>query len=109
MTVHDYDYYRGDQLKFGGYDLKQGIFLNNSWAYFYQTQQNEFGIRSNFSREIETYIYQCYVPCFASVIMSFTSFIIPVTAAPGRVAIIVTQFLTLTSFFIHQMVSVLNH
>ena len=109
MTVHDDDYFGDEQSTFGGYELKQGVFLKKLMSDFYQIQQNQFGVYSNFSRQIQTYVYQCYIPCFASVLMSFSSFIIPVTAVPGRVAIIVTQFLTLTSFFIHQMVCKLNN
>lgn len=50
-------------------------------------------------------VYQYYLPCFAIVVVSFISFIIPLSAIPGRVALVVTQFLTLTNIFIHQMVS----
>ena len=113
MTIHDPDYLSdlssGEQSTFGGYELKQGVFLRKSMSHFYQIQQIQFGVYSNFTRQIQTYVYQCYIPCSASVLMSFSSFIIPVTAVPGRVAIIVTQFLTLTSFFIHQMVCKLNN
>ena len=114
MTVQDHEMslalnLGGEQSTFSGYELNQGVFLKKSISDFYQIQQNQFGVYSNFSRQIQTYIYQCYIPCSASVLMSFSSFIIPVTAVPGRVAIIVTQFLTLTSFFIHQMVSNFDH
>ena len=45
------------------------------------------------------------MPCIAIVIATSFSFIIPLSAIPGRVALIVTQFLTLTNIFINQMVS----
>ena len=41
----------------------------------------------------------------AIVVVSFISFLVPLTAIPGRIALVVTQFLTLTNMFIHQMVS----
>ena len=52
------------------------------------------------------YIYQYYIPCITIVIASSFSFIIPLSAIPGRVALIVTQFLTLTNIFINQIVSI---
>ena len=50
------------------------------------------------------YLYQYYIPCITIVIASSFSFIIPLTAIPGRVALVVTQFLTLTNIFINQQV-----
>ena len=40
----------------------------------------------------------------AIVVVAQISFIIPMSAIPGRVALVVTQFLTLTNIFIHEMV-----
>ena len=59
----------------------------------------------NVHRQAPKYIYQYYIPCITMVIASSFSFIIPLSAIPGRVALIVTQFLTLTNVFINQMVS----
>ena len=55
-------------------------------------------------RQVGKYIYQYYIPCIAIVTASSFSFIIPLSAIPGRVALMVTQFLTLTNIFIKQMV-----
>ena len=97
---------RAKQSVFWGYDLKQSIFVQPStMSLMDQRHIIAFGVDNNFIRQIDAYFYQCYVPCIFIVTMSFSSFIIPVTAIPGRVAIIVTQFLTLTNIFIHQMVS----
>ena len=94
-----------DKMKFMGYNSKHGTF-NILLNHYYGGQGTYFGFYNNMTREIETYIYQCYVPCIAIVTMSFCSFIIPITAIPGRVSLIVTQFLTLTSIFVHQIVSI---
>ena len=59
----------------------------------------------NVHRQVPKYIYQYYIPCITIVMASSFSFIIPLSAIPGRVALIVTQFLTLTNIFINQMVS----
>lgn len=56
-------------------------------------------------RQAPKYIYQYYIPCITIVIASSFSFIIPLSAIPGRVALIGTQFLTLTNIFMTQMVS----
>ena len=57
-------------------------------------------------RQLSKYIYQYYIPCIAIVTASSFSFIIPLSAIPGRVALMVTQFLTLTNIFINQMVRI---
>ena len=104
ITIHDITVLGSDQEIFMGYNSKHGVYLNNSFSSYLGGHKDYFGFYNNMTREIETYIYQCYVPCIAIVTMSFSSFIIPITAIPGRVGIIVTQFLTLTSIFVHQMV-----
>ena len=62
------------------------------------------GFRISLKHEVRKYIYQYYLPCFAIVMTSSFSFIIPLSAIPGRVSLIVTLFLTLTNIFIVQMV-----
>ena len=62
------------------------------------------GFNITLKRKIEPYLYQYYFPSIAIVIVSFISFIIPLSAIPGRIVLVVTQFLTLTNIFIHQMV-----
>ena len=56
-------------------------------------------------RSVEPYFYQYYIPSMAIVFVSQISFIIPLNAIPGRVALVATQFLTLVNIFIHQTVS----
>ena len=70
-----------------------------------QNSTGEFGFDIKLQRFIQPYVFQYYFPCAAIVIISQISFTIPVSAIPGRVGIIVTQFLTLTNIFIYQMVS----
>ena len=62
------------------------------------------GFNITLERIIQPYLYQYYFPCIAIVVVSEISFIIPLSAIPGRVALVVTQFLTLTNIFIHLMV-----
>ena len=62
------------------------------------------GFTVTLKRIVEPYLYQYYFPCMAIVVVSQISFIIPLSSIPGRVALTVTQFLTLTNLFIHQMV-----
>ena len=96
---------RENQREFGGYDLRRAYFVKEP-LYDRATEQNIglFGFHIHMSRQIETYFYQYYLPCIAVVITSFFSFIVPLTAIPGRVMIVVTQFLTLTNLFSTAMV-----
>ena len=64
-----------------------------------------FGVDIEMRRQAGPYLYQYYLPCFIIVITAFFGFIIPLSAIPGRIALVVTQFLTLTNIFIHEMVS----
>ena len=64
-----------------------------------------FGFDVHVKRHLSPYIFQYYLPAITIVIASSVSFIIPLSAIPGRVALVVTQFLTLTNIFIHQMVN----
>ena len=68
----------------------------------------EFGYGIEIIREPSKYLFQYYVPCITIVMASMLSFIVPPTAAPGRIALVVTQFLTLTNIFIYQKVHVLR-
>ena len=104
ITVYDFENLHSNQYKLGGYNLIQEAYVKTSNSVYYQNELYVFGVYNNITRQIQPYIFKCYIPCITSVAMSFSSFIIPVTAIPGRVTIIVTQFLTLTSIFIHRMV-----
>ena len=63
------------------------------------------GFDVTLSRMIQPYLFQYYFPSITIVVVSQISFIIPLSAIPGRIGLIVTQFLTLTNIFIHQMVT----
>ena len=96
---------RENQREFGGYDLRREYFVKEP-LYDRATEHyiGLFGFHIHMSRQIETYFYQYYLPCIAVVITSVFSFIVPLTAIPGRVMIVVTQFLTLTNLFSNAMV-----
>ena len=90
------------QYEASGFDMTIA-FVGNTLAQ--ENFTNKFRFDIEMKRQIEPYLYQYYLPCIAIVLVSFISFIIPLAAIPGRVALVVTQFLTLTNIFIHQMVS----
>ena len=50
-------------------------------------------------RKAKGYIYRHYFPCTLMVIISWISFIIPPSSIPGRISLLVTLFLVLTSYF----------
>ena len=74
----------------------------------FTTQKNDttFGFTIKMQRRLQHFIMECYLPCIAIVVVSHISFIVPLDAVPGRVVLLVTQFLTLTNICIHQQVSI---
>ena len=89
--------YRENQLHAAGFDVHITIARNG--------MEKNIEIDICMSREIGPFILKYYLPCSTIVILSQISFTIPLNAIPGRVGLIVTQFLTLTSILIYQMVS----
>ena len=95
------------QTELSGFDIeREWITSVPKYDPIYQDETSTFGFHFKLTRQIQPFIYKFYIPCIAIVIASFLSFVIPLNATPGRIALIVTQFLTLTNIFIHQMVSV---
>ena len=68
--------------------------------------QTSIGLDIAIKRLTSKYIFQYYLPCCAIVVTASFSFLIPFSAIPGRVALLVTQFLTLTSIFINVLVRI---
>ena len=68
------------------------------------TGKNTIGFDIQMDRILKPFIMEYYLPCMAIVLVSHIGFVIPLTAIPGRIALLVTQFLTITNLFIHQMV-----
>ena len=68
-------------------------------------RNNNVGIMIEMKRVTTAFILKYYIPCMAIVLVSVIGFVIPASAIPGRVALLVTQFLTLINLFICQMVS----
>ena len=62
------------------------------------------GFNITMTRLMQPYMMKYYIPTMAVVLVSEIGFVIPLTAIPGRVALLVTQFLTLVNLFIYQMV-----
>ena len=65
---------------------------------------SRFGLQIRLQRLVRPYVYQYFLPCISIVLVSFISFVVPLTAIPGRVALVVTQCLTLINIFIYQRV-----
>ena len=68
------------------------------------TPFSKIGLQIKMKRLVRPFVYQYYLPCISIVLVSFMSFVVPLSAIPGRVALVVTQCLTLTNLFIHQRV-----
>ena len=71
----------------------------------YDTKENGVGFHIQMTRLLSPFMMKYYIPSIAIVIVSEIGFMVPLTAIPGRVALLVTQFLTLVNLFIYQMVS----
>lgn len=56
-------------------------------------------------RKLEPFFMMYYLPCMAILLVSTISFAVPLAATPGRIALLVTLFLTLTNLFIYEMVN----
>ena len=93
----------------GGFDITitlVGMFYNETSEH--DTNQEIVGFDITIKRLVQRYFYEYYLPSFAIVIVSQISFIIPLSSVPGRVALLATNFLTLTNIFIYHMVSCLT-
>lgn len=87
-----------------GFDMTI-VFIGNTLEHENPNYTNTFGFDIEMKRQIQPYMFQYYLPCISIVVVSSISFVIPLSATPGRVALMVTLFLTLTNIFINQMVS----
>ena len=65
---------------------------------------SEVGFNITMQRVQQPYLLKYYLPCVAIVAVTQISFHIPPDAIPGRIALLVTQFLTLTNLFISEQV-----
>ena len=87
-----------------GFTIKMQPFLKNvSNA---MRKGVDFGLNLELKRETKKYFFQYFLPSMSVVIATSFNFIIPLSAIPGRVALVVTQFLTLTNIFMYQIVSI---
>ena len=71
-----------------------------------QNDTVDFGFDIRLQRIFQPYLFQYYIPCIAIVLVSMISFLIPLTAIPGRVTLVVTLFLTLTNIFTVELVMI---
>ena len=68
--------------------------------------ESYLGIKFKVQRSLSTSALQYYLPSAAIVLVSHISFIIPLSAIPGRIGLLATLFLTLINLFINHMVGV---
>ena len=71
------------------------------------SQSTEFGISIRLTRIFTPYFNLYYIPCIVVVMISFLSFMIP-AASSSRIGLLVTQFLSLTTIYIHERSSCPN-
>ena len=75
-----------------GFDVIQRLHTVNQPTRFRNQTIHKFtfGVNVDMKREFFKYLLQYYLPCITIVIASSISFIIPLSAIPGRVALVVT-------------------
>ena len=69
-----------------------------------KTNQTGMHSRIRMQRHILPFIIKYYLPCIAIITVSLINFLISIYSIPARVALLVTQFLTLTNILIAQQV-----
>ena len=69
-----------------------------------KTNQTGMHSRIRMKRHILPFIIKYYLPCIAIITVSLINFLISIYSIPARVALLVTQFLTLTNILIAQQV-----
>ena len=72
----------------------------------FNDKSNHTGMQSTIKlkRHLLPFIIKYYLPCIAIITVSLINFLISVYSIPARVALLVTQFLTLTNILIAQQV-----
>lgn len=69
-----------------------------------EKRKNRYDITLKLHRIFQPYLFKYYLPSTAIVCISGTGLLFPLNPLPGRISLGVTQFLTLTNLFIHNMV-----
>ena len=84
-------------------------FLEDKTKNGYFDNLKEVGFNVTMKRVQQPYLLKYYMPCVAIVAITQISFYIPPDAIPGRIALLVTQFLTLTNLFIGEQVRIIKN
>ena len=100
FTLHDNPkkFHKSTKYKAENFDMTVTFFDQNV-----STGENTVGMIIHMKRLRSSYLWKYYIPCICIVLVTELGFAVPVTAIPGRIGLLVTQFLTLINLFIHQM------
>ena len=93
------DYHVKNTYQSDNFNMKIEFFDNEN-----REGKSTIGINIDMCRILYSYLFMYYIPCITIVLVSLVWFVIPISAIPGRVGLLVTQILTLTNLLIHQMV-----
>ena len=69
----------------------------NIFTLFPAPKVSHAGFSMELSRKSTSYVFNYYVPSALFVVVSWATFVIPVEAIPGRIALIITTFLVLVN------------
>ena len=100
------EYYESNEIiEMNGFEIIKKLVNTIHGDFGPSMQYSNFGFDFEIRRITWPYLMQYYLPCFAIVIVASFSFVVPISATPGRIGLVVTQFLTLTNLFIYQKVN----
>ena len=96
----DHSYHTSKQYMADGLNVKITFFGEEN-----HLRKKPVGFHIVMNRLLRPFLMKYYIPSILIVAVSDIGFLIPLTAIPGRIALLVTQFLTLVNLFIYQLVS----
>lgn len=112
VTIDDYARQYPDYPEYmsDGFHIKETVFVDDQPQILpaFNYYAFGFGFDIEIKRQFHKYFFQYYLPCITIVVASSFSFIIPLTAIPGRISLVVTLLLTLTNIFMYQMVRTIH-
>ena len=103
FILHDDQSYRfnNEQYRVLNFEIKAAIVEELK-----KFSMEKIGLDIKINRVIQPFVLKYYLPCIIITLVSQCSFIIPLTAIPGRISLIITSLLTIISIFLQQMVCV---
>ena len=89
--------------------IKDGFNCTSTMQEYTDKNHTFVGLEIKMKRLISPFVFQYYIPGALIVFVATISFIIPPSSIPGRIGLLATLFLTLSTLFINHMVCTYDH